>query len=231
MLIPFNTHVSTWSRPHYVGGLQIGSRMTLVRLRSGLFVHSPLAPDAEMQESIGREGRVKHIVAPSLYHSMHTDAFASAYPDARVYGPRGLPEKRPALGDVQIIDNGMEYPWSGEVAHHVVGGLPALQEVVFLHRATGTLILTDLLFNVGANRPVLTRLFFWLTGGYNRPAPSVLLRRIFLKDRQALRNSLRVILEWDFEKIALCHGNNVTHDGHRLFREAFAFLLGDSHGD
>lgn len=231
MLVPFNTHVSTWSRPHYIGGLQIGSRMTLVKLRSGLFVHSPLSPDEGMQESIAREGHVKHIIAPSLYHCMHTEAFASAYPNAKVYGPPGLPEKRPGLGAIRVIENGVEYAWSDEVAHHVIGGLPALNEVAFLHRGTETLILTDLLFNVGANRPLLTRLFFWLTGGYNRPAPSLLLRRFFLKDREALKESLLHILEWDFEKIALCHGNNVTHDGRRLLEEAFAFLLGEARGD
>ena len=104
------------------------------------------------------------------------------------------------------------------------GGAPALQETVFLHRATGTLILTDLCFHIPADRPFGTRLFARLAGVYERLSPSRAFRAM-LRDRAAARASIERILAWEFDRILLTHGRIVERGGRDAFRQAFAWLL------
>ena len=52
--------------PHTVGGLRLGTRMTVVRLSDGsLFVHSPIVLYDALEQQIDSLGPVAHIVAPS----------------------------------------------------------------------------------------------------------------------------------------------------------------------
>ena len=53
-----------------VGGLQIGSRMTIIRLNDGnLFVHSRIALSKTIKGSIDSIGKLKFIIAPIYYAS------------------------------------------------------------------------------------------------------------------------------------------------------------------
>jgi hypothetical protein len=50
--------------------------------------------------------------------------------------------------------------WRGKIEQHLFRGAPVLNEVVFFHRATGTLIFTDLVFNVAPKNASKARCFF-----------------------------------------------------------------------
>jgi len=55
-------------------------------------------------------------------------------------------------------------------------------------------------------------------------APSRMFR-LFLRDRQAARQSLERILAWDFDRVIVSHGDIVETGGGNQFRQAFAWLL------
>ncbi|MFM2153779.1 MAG: hypothetical protein RL199_2214 [Pseudomonadota bacterium] len=82
-----------------------------------------------------------------------------------------------------------------------------------MHRASRTLVASDLVFNVSDAEGLMARVMFGLFGTWRRFAVS----RLFLllvKDRAALRASLRSIVAESFDNVAPGHGALVTGDGH-----------------
>lgn len=100
-----------------------------------------------------------------------------------------------------------------------------LNETVFFHRATRTLLLTDLCFNMLHSSSFITRLVMRAMGGYGHFGPSRLAKS-FMKDKAALRRGIERILEWDFDRVTVTHGQVLERDGHALFKQAYAWLVG-----
>jgi hypothetical protein len=44
------------------------------------------------------------------------------------------------------------------------------------------------------------------------------------RDKQAARRSVAAILEWDFDRVVVSHGQVLETGGHEQFRAAFAWL-------
>ncbi len=60
-----------------------------------------------------------------------------------------------------------------------------------------------------------------LNGGFDRFGPTRLLMLWFVRDRKAFETSIREVLEWDFDRIVMSHGEIVHRDGKAMMREAF----------
>src|SRR5215472_8459418 len=204
--------------------VDIGTRMTIIRLlQGGLLVHSPVKLDAELRRSIDALGETWAIVAPNRLHHLFIQDYIASYPEARLYAAPGLPEKRPDLRFDDILSDTPQAEWRGQVEQHLFRCAPPLNEVVFLHPATRTLILTDLAFNIPKEAAKRWPLFYWLWDvGHFGPHRFVRLRGI--RDRQAARGSVEKILSWNFDRIIVSHGEVLETDGHNHFAEAFAFL-------
>jgi hypothetical protein len=208
-----------------VGGLEIGARATLVRLRDGgLLVHSPVPLDAERRAAVTKLGPVRALVAPNLLHHLHLAAWAHAFPEARVFGAPGLAAKRPDLRVDETLGDAPPPLWAADLDQRLVGGMPRANEVVFLHRATRTLLLTDLAFHIRVSDHRPTRIAMRLNGAYGRFGPSRLLRWVVTRDRAALRESVDRILAWDFERVIVTHGEVLERGGRAALRESFAWL-------
>ncbi|MEO6025486.1 MAG: hypothetical protein ABIR79_01280, partial [Candidatus Binatia bacterium] len=98
-------------------------------------------------------------------------------------------------------------------------------EIVFLHRPTATLILTDLAMNVTTIEPAWQRWAWRATGILPRFGPSRSARLTFLSDRAAARPHLDRLLRWEFTRIVVAHGDPIERDGKRLFADAFHDFL------
>jgi len=196
--------------------------MTIVRLASGfLLVHSPIRPTDAMREELSRLGEVRFIVAPNKYHHLYAGEFAAAFPDARLYIAPGLQEKRKDLRFHGILSDEPEPYWEDSLKQHVFQGIPAVNEVVFFHPESRTVIFTDLVFNFSSDLSPGQKLFALLDGVYEKTAVSRLTRYILLGDRKLARRSADKILEWDFDKVVLAHKDVVHEDGHEAVRKAF----------
>ena len=199
-------------------------RMTIIRLADGaLFLHSPVRLDAAIRADLERLGPVKAIVAPSKPHHLFVGDYVNAFPQAWLHGAPGLKEKRPDLTFNSILGDLPHTDWSGQIEQHLFRGAPLLNEVVFFHPLTSTAIFTDLLFNLTREQAAEARLFHLLTGAAGRFGPHRLIRRM-ISDRAAARNSLETILEWDFDRIILAHGDLLEGFGRARVRAAFSFL-------
>ena len=224
MLTPLADNLWDYNAPLSILGMSLGHRMTVARLQNGaLWVHSPVAYTPELATELAALGPVEHVVAPNAMHDTYLEGWFQAYPEARFHGARGFSKFRPDLKFTDQLGDTADAAWADQFDQHMVRGMPRLNEVVFLHRPSRTLILTDLAFNLGSEMPLLSRVMLKINGCYNCFAASRLLRTT-IKDRAALRASLDKILAWDFDRIVLSHGRNLDRGGRELLRNAYAFL-------
>ena len=202
----------------------IGTHMTVVRLPDGgLFLHSPAPFDAETKRALDESGPVRCVAAPSKVHHFFVGAYGAAYPEARLFAAPGLPEKRQDLRFDAILGDDPPPEWKGVLEQHLFRGAPYVNEVVFFHPASRTLVLTDLAFNMRQPPAGRARLFCWLVGASGRFGPHRMLR-LMIRDRAAARASVQRILAWDFDRVIVTHGEVLETGGKQAFTEAFAFL-------
>jgi Domain of unknown function (DUF4336) len=202
----------------------IRGRMTVVRLADGsLFLHSPVSLDTETRTALDEIGSVRAIVAPSRAHHLFAGDYSKAYPGAKLHGAPGLPDKRKDLIFSTILGDEAHADWQGQIEQHLFQGAPFLNEVVFFHPATSTVIFTDLVFNVATEDASKARVFYWMTGAAGHFGPHRLIRRM-ISDRAAARASVKRILLWDFDRIIVAHGDVVDSGGRDRLRAAFSYL-------
>lgn len=212
-------------QPLRVGGLELGTRTTIVRLADGgLLVHSPGPFTAALRGEIEALGPVRALIAPNLLHHLFLAESASAFPRALVFAAPGLREKLGATRIDQVLAEAPPPLWANDLDQLVVRGAPGLNEVVFLHRASRTLICGDLCFNVRNSSSAFTRVFMRLNSAYGRFGPSRLFRYTVLKDAREMRASIDRILEWDFERVVVAHGEVLESDGSSALRRSFSWL-------
>ena len=210
--------------PMSVLGMHLGHRMTVAKLSDGtLWVHSPVAYSSDVAAALAAIGPVKHIVAPNCMHDTYLEEWFTAYPQARFHGAPGFSKARPDLPFTDTLSDAPHAACAGVFEQHVIRGMPRINEVAFLHRPSRTLIVTDLVFNLGPEMPFLSRVLLELNDCYCKFGASRLIKSV-IKDRAAVRASVDRILAWDFDRIVLSHGDNVPTAGRSRLRDAFAFL-------
>ena len=216
-------------------GLNIGTRMTVLRLASReLVVISPVQVSDAIVSQLGELGIVKHFIAPNLYHYLFAANFKTFYPNATFWAIPGLEIKKPDLLIDQIINDGENELWSGIEYIFLDGfrtfgfsGFDSLNECVFFHAASRTLILTDAAFHFDESFPILTRLATKMLGGYKSLSPS-LLERIATTEKRKVRKSIKQILGWDCERVSMAHGSIIEQNGKEKFKRGYEKFLGEA---
>eukprot|EP00667_Euglena_gracilis_P009507 EG_transcript_9661 len=211
-------------RPFVWNGIDVGGKMAVVRLRDGaLWVHSPVALDAALKAAIDALGPVHHIVSPNFEHVKYAAQWIAAYPEATAYGCPGAVQKFSHIPyNVEVgADNSVPSPWVEDLAvtfidaeHNPFTGKPFFNEVVFLHRPTGTLIVTDLFWNYPAAVPPATRL--WKFGMDQVYLPFY--ERLMIRDRSRFEAAMGRIVGWDFDAVLPCHGVYLPCGGKQAFQ-------------
>jgi hypothetical protein len=223
MLEPLTDDVWTEARPLRFFGLETGTRMTIVRLRSGgLFVHSPVALDDALRAEVDALGPVTAIVAPSRFHHLYVGPWAAAYPGASLSACPGLEKKRKDVSWSRILGDEPAAEWQGELDQVFFGARSLENEVVFFHRASRSIISSDFVFNLATHPSGFTRAVAFLLG-QRRPG-TTLLERVMIRDRPAAREQIARIAAWGAERIVLAHGDNVAAGGSEVVREAYGWL-------
>lgn len=223
-LISQGTDLWTVDHPFRVGGLALGLRTTVVRLADGrLWLHSPGPLDDEAVGAISRLGEVAAIVAPNGLHHMFVPACQRAFPGARLFASPRLIKRFKRYRDAERLSEVPPPLWSGAIDQHAVAGMPLVQEIVFFHRASRTLVLADLCFNIRRSPSRFTRVAMRLNGVYGRFGPSNLAKAM-MKDKAAVKESVEHMLEWDFDRVLVTHGEVLPSGGKEALRAAFAAL-------
>ncbi len=208
------------------GPFDVGARMTVLRLRNGaLILHSPVELDPGLRGELKRLGEVRGVIAPNRQHHLFAADYPTGYPDALLYAAPGLPAKRPDLKFAEELSDDPPALWSAEVEQHVFRGAAYLNEVVFFHAASRTVLFTDLVFNIPSGKARgMSRLFYRVAGAEGRFGPHRLTRYLFIRNRVEARASIERILRWDFDRVTMTHGDVLERGGQPAVRDAFAFL-------
>ncbi|MGN2243523.1 DUF4336 domain-containing protein [Frateuria sp. GZRR33] len=207
------------------------TRMTVVRLPDGgLWCHSPIAPDTALFEAVDALGPVRHLVSPNKIHYTYIAAWKQRYPQAVAWASPGVRERAASQCIEAPFDADLEDAappaWAGTLDQLRFKGSRAIEEVVFLHRPSATLVLADLIENFEADR--LDTPMRWLArfGGVLAPEGSMPLdmRLTYLGHKAEARACLERMLAWQPQRIVLAHGQCFMDHGEAELRRAFAWL-------
>ncbi len=212
---PGTTNLASLSEARYftsdmkmLPGVHLPLRSMLVTTAKDTLLVSPVGTGDEMS-AVGE--REVTLVAPSLLHSKHIGTARTALNTTSLWGPRGFAEKHPELGPVKTFDVDA-WPHAATLPYVVIGGAPRRNEVVFFHRATRTIYTADLVFNVRKPTGVLSPLAFRAMGIHKRFAVARPWK-LWIKDSAAFKRSIDAVLAWDFDRIAMAHGEILEANG------------------
>lgn len=216
--------------PIRYGGMDLYSRMTLVRLNDGkLWIHSPCKIDSDLKAAINKLGEVAYILAPGNFHHLHIPDFQQEYPNAETFLCPGLEKKRADIKFDWILGNQPDHRWQGEFEQVLIQGTRIITEVAFLHKSSKTLILVDLLENIGDDysHEADAILKFWWKAVFhmwNNPkaAPEY---QMAWGNKNLVKQGLEKILSWDFERIILAHGNTIEKNAKQIATHAWENVL------
>lgn len=208
-------------------GFPYTTRMTVVRLNNGaLWIHSPERLNAPLQEELGALGRVAHLISPNKLHHLFLEEWIAAYPDALCYAAPGLAKKRKDIRFTKELSDTPDEAWAGEIEQLIFRGSPLMEEVVFFHTSSKTLLLTDLIENFRAEH----------FSGWKRAAARVTgiiyphgktpldWRLSFVFGKAKARQSLQRMLAWEPENVVISHGECIFGQGTTFLKESFSWL-------
>ena len=220
-----------WLRDYVVslGGARINARMTVIQLRCGeILIHSPCAFDEALAAEVAALGPVAAIIAPGNFHWLHVRSCQQAFPQAVTYICPGVEKRAKGLHFDEVLGDNAPALWARELSQVCLQGTRVMREVAFFHHASKTLILVDLVENVTAATPGTNwflRCLFWTLGMWNTPTPAPEYR-LGWGDKAIVRQCMTRILEWDFERVIVSHGDLLTRGAKRLVTRAWREILG-----
>ncbi len=196
--------------PIRYAGCTFNSRMTIVRLSSSqLMIHSPCKIDCHTRERILSLGEVAFIVAPGSYHYFYIRSAQQAFPNAKTFVCPGVSQKCRGIKIDGILDDNIQESWQTDFEQVLIRGSLFIKEVAFFHKPSKTLILTDLIENftdkTGNVNWILKIWWKVVFQMWNNPKPAPEYQLGWI-NRRAAKQSLKRVLEWDFEKIIIAHG-------------------------
>lgn len=218
--------------PMHVALLPIPLRMTVVRLGTGqVWLHSPTPYSAKLRGEIERIGPIAHLVAPNIAHWTHLKDWQRHLPHATAWAAPGLRDRwQVRLSGVRLDrDLGVAPPdeWRDDLDQVLLTGGLGLSEVAFLHRASRTLVLTDLVENFEPDklnplvRPAVNAAGALAPDGM---APAHYRFAANLRRTQAKLVARRLI-DWAPERVIFAHGAWFQTDGAARLRRSLRWLL------
>jgi Domain of unknown function (DUF4336) len=235
MLRQIDNNIWVAEQPLKYWGLEVGTRMTVIRLTTNeLIIISPIQADESTIIQLNEIGNITYIIAPNLYHHLFVSNFKSIYPKAQLWAAPNLDAKIPNISADKVISND-----EGSILNQVdyllfdgfkvldLTGPSILNEIVFFHQTSRTLILTDTAFHFDEQFSFKTQLAAKLLGVYGKLSPSPL-EKLAIKEKEKVKKSVQKILRWDFNRVIMAHGSIIENDGKRKLKQGYERFLDTS---
>lgn len=176
--------------------------MTVVRLTNGyLWVHAPIPFDESVRYDLSALGEIRCFVLPAFPARDRVEAYSHWYPDARFFGVRSIEGFKEGPSIKLLTDEEGDRPaWSQEIDYHAIKGLSRLQETVFFHRTTGTLMVSEFIHQHKQPQGWLASVQSKI-GGFTS---GIGFSRIFkksIRNRNELKASLETIRSWPIKRV------------------------------
>lgn len=203
-----------------LGGARLDSRTTIAEVGGGRLV--VISPPADEARDVDRLGTVAAVVAPNSFHYLHAAAWLRRHPTAELFVAPELSRRVPTLPRARELTADATPPWRDALPFVVLGPDRGIAEVILFHRASRTLVLTDVASNLVDVTRTADRLAFGVSGMPRGFAPTRNARRLLLRDRPRVRETLRQVMQWPFTRIVVAHGAVVERNAADVFVSAFA---------
>ncbi|MBJ7554515.1 DUF4336 domain-containing protein [Marinomonas spartinae] len=208
-------------------GLPFSTRMTVVRLTSGeLWVHSPIKLSDSIKAQLDGLGRVKYLIAPNHLHHLFLPEWIAFYPNAEVYGTNEVIKKRRDISFHGSLNTIQDWAWGSDIEQELFSGSPLMEECVFYHTGSGTLIVTDLVENFSGKD-----FTYWQRGiakcvGILAPNGKTPLdwRLSFIFGKSDARKHFKRLFDWCPKILVMSHGEIVRENADQFLAESFKWL-------
>ncbi|HAV63708.1 MAG TPA: hypothetical protein DCY13_15245 [Verrucomicrobiales bacterium] len=193
----------TLSVPLVTMGANFGRRLVIVRGRDGcLALLSPVGLTPDLHRQVSALGEIRLLIVPTDFHDGGVAAARRQMEGAALLVSDGLMK----LPGAMPLPTSLPGELAAELLSIPIGGQPSVNETVFLHSATGLLLVSDLIFNFDHRWRGWSRLLFRIAGAYGGPKVSRLFRSC-IRDRAAFRESINAIPWSKVTGIVPSHGD------------------------
>lgn len=203
------------------------TRMTVARLSDGgLWVSSPIPSSLELLNRLTQLGPVRHLVSATPRHHWRLEGWHALFPEAELWSCRLSPF---TLGNrklpVTVLGDAAPAAWAADLDQASLQGV-GFNEVVFLHNASGTLLVDDIVqsHEHHPGNPLVNAVVRF--GGLRSPGGVARDIRATIRDRAAARAWAERVLSWDFDQLVMAHGPIIRTGAKGYFEERLDWLLG-----
>lgn len=210
-------------------GIPYPTRSAIARLENGdLWIWSPVRLTSELRAGVDRLGPVRHLVSPNKLHHLYLSEWKAAFPAARLWGPRSTINKRSDLEFQAALQDDPPPEWLPDIDQAWFRGSFAMDEIVFLHRPSGTAIVADLI-QMFSDRFLREHWGWWsflarLDGLTEDQASAPREWRLSFINRAPARRALRKALAWNCRNLIVAHGERPGAIGPRFLAKSFSWL-------
>lgn len=200
-------------------GVDLQRNVTIIRLAFGkLIIHSTAPFSAADVDEIKTLGEPAWLIDTLLRHDTYAEEGRHAFPEATYLAPPGFSINLPFQTHALLTPPD---EWQEDVAVLPIEGAPEFGEIVFLHRPSRTLIVADLVVNFPGEHGLWTNLLLHFAAAGHRYDPGMTVPfKNAVQDRSAFAASVNRLLEWDFDRVVVGHGEPIEMGGKEKLREA-----------
>jgi hypothetical protein len=210
-------------------GIPYPTRSVIARLESGdLWVWSPIKLTAALRSEVDRLGPVRHLVSPNKLHHLYLQEWKAAYPEASLWGPQSTIRKRPDLSFRGVLQDNPPPEWLPDIDQAWFRGSFAMDEIVFFHRPSASVIVADLI-QAFSDRFLRQHWGAWrflarLDGLTQDQASAPFEWRLSFINRAPARRAREKMLRWNCERVIIAHGEWARTGGHGFLAKSFRWL-------
>lgn len=218
-MITLDKNLWLFTYPLNLLGLDMRRNVTVIRLSSGkIVIHSTGPFTGEDVAMISALGAVSWICEAMLRHDTFAKEGRVAFPDVPYLAPPGFGEGQDFVTQA-IVPAPAE--WGDELQVLELQGIPGMRETVFFHSPSRTLIVADLVFNFPYNEPLWSELMLKAAvGSQHHPGMSRPFK-LSIKDESAFQQSIAQMMEWDFDRVIVGHGEVIPSGGKEKLASVF----------
>jgi hypothetical protein len=209
-------------------GIMWSTRMAVVKLSNGsLWVNSPVPVPFETLKLITVLGPVQYLVAATPRHVWRLEAWHALFPEAQLWAPRTTPItlKKGHLPLTGVLGYARNPGWAADFDQLTFRGSPLIEETMFFHKESRTVILDDVIQNhlIVTGKPLRNALLKLAGVAYPQGGVPIDIRLSFT-NRSLARQSLEKLLAWDFDKLIIAHGVCLEKEAKPFVERAFRWL-------
>jgi hypothetical protein len=210
-------------------GAPYPTRSVIARLGNGdLWVWSPVKLTSALRAQVDQLGPVRHLISPNKLHHLYLQEWKAAYPQAALWGPQSTIKKCSGLSFREALQDNPPPEWLGDIDQAWFRGSFAMDEIVFLHRPSATVIVADLIQTFSDR--FLREHWGWLRylarfdGLTEDKACAPLEWRLSFINRAPARRARDKVLNWNCQRVIVAHGELPRANGHAVLEKSFRWL-------